>query len=126
MNGYAEICRKSIAPLIGDVVLAKLKTDKIDAAFSKALAGGRRDGKGGLSPRTVHHMRRILIKALKQAVTWERLVKNPATDTTPPKVERKKMLAYDAEQTATLLDAIRSTRDVHPYPARRQVRAAPR
>jgi hypothetical protein len=28
------------------------------------------------------------------------------TATTPPRVERKKMLAYDAAQTAELLDAI--------------------
>ncbi|MER8455832.1 site-specific integrase [Mesorhizobium sp. M1300] len=107
---YAEILQKGVAPLLGDVTLAKLKTDRIDGAFSKALTEGRRDGKGGLSPRTVHHMRRVLIKALSQAVTWERLTKNPATATTPPKVERKKMLAYDATQTATLIDEIRPTR----------------
>lgn len=107
---YAEICRKSIAPLIGDVILSKLKTDRIDGAFSKALTEGRRDGKGGLSPRTVHHMRRVLIKALGQAVTWERLFRNPASATTPPKVERQKMLAYDAGQTAALLEAFRPTR----------------
>lgn len=107
---YAEILQKGAAPLIGDVTLAKLKTDRIDAAFSKALTEGRRDGKGGLSPRTVHHMRRVLIKALGQAVTWDRLSKNPALATTPPKVERKKMLAYDAAQTAALLDAMRPTR----------------
>lgn len=107
---YAEICRKSIGPLIGNVTLAKLRTDKIDAAFSKALQEGRRDGRGGLSPRTVHHMRRVLIKALNQAVTWDRLTKNPALATTPPKVERKKMLAYDAAQTAELLEAFRPTR----------------
>lgn len=107
---YSEILQKGIAPLLGDVTLAKLKTDRIDGAFSKALTEGRRDGKGGLSPRTVHHMRRVLIKALGQAVTWERLSRNPATATTPPKVERKKMLAYDASQTAALLDAMRSTR----------------
>jgi integrase len=107
---YAEILQKGVAPLLGDVTLAKLKTDRIDGALSKALTEGRRDGKGGLSPRTVHHMRRVLIKALSQAVTWDRLVKNPAVATTPPKVERKKMLAYDAGQTAELLDAIRSTR----------------
>lgn len=107
---YAEICQKSLAPLIGDVVLAKLKTDRIDGAFSKALTEGRRDGQGGLAPRTVHHMRRVLIKALGQAVTWERLSRNPATATTPPKVERQKMLAYDAEQTAALLEAFRPTR----------------
>lgn len=107
---YAEILQKGVAPLLGDVTLAKLKTDRIDAVWSKALSAGRRDGQGGLSPRTVHHMRRVLIKALNQAVTWDRLAKNPATATTPPKVERTKMLAYDASQTATLLDTIRSTR----------------
>ena len=107
---YAEVCRKNIAPLFGDVVLAKLKTDRVDAGFTKALQEGRLDGKGGLAPRTVHHMRRVLIKALNQAVTWDRLSKNPATATTPPKVERTKMLAYDAAQTAALLDEIRPTR----------------
>lgn len=107
---YGEICRKNLAPLLSDVTLAKLKTDRIDAAFSKALQEGRRDGKGGLSPRTVHHMRRVLIKALNQAVTWDRLAKNPAQASTPPKVERKSMLAYDAMQTAELMEAMRHTR----------------
>lgn len=36
--------------------------------------------------------------------------KNPAQATTPPKVERQKMLAYDTAQTATLLEAFRPTR----------------
>lgn len=107
---YAEICQRTIAPQIGSVVLAKLKTDRIDAAFSKMLEAGRSDGKGGLAPRTVHHARRVLIKALGQAVTWERLAKNPAAATTPPKVARARMTAYDAEQTAALLDAFRPTR----------------
>src|SRR5690606_21954390 len=43
-------------------------------------------------------------------VRWERLVKNPALATTPPKVERKPMLAYDAAQTAELLEGVRHTR----------------
>lgn len=107
---YAEVCRKTIAPQIGDVILSKLKTDRIDSAFSTMLTSGRRGAAGGLSPRTVHHARRILIKALGQAVTWDRLNKNPAQATTPPKVERKKMLAYDAAQTSALLDAFRPTR----------------
>jgi integrase len=107
---YAEICEKNLGPLIGNVVLAKLKTDRIDAAFAKALTEGRRRTGGGLSPRTVHHMRRVLIKALNQAVTWDRLTKNPAIATAPPKVERTKMLAYDAAQTAELIEAFRPNR----------------
>lgn len=107
---YAEICRKGIAPLIGDVTLAKLKTDRIDAAFSRALTEPKQGQNRPLSPRTVHHYRRVLIKALQQAVVWERLTKNPAQATTPPKVERQQMIAYDAKQTAELLEAFRDTR----------------
>ncbi|TPK70184.1 site-specific integrase [Mesorhizobium sp. B2-4-15] len=118
---YAEICRKGLSPIIGTVILSKLKTDRIDAAFSTALTKPRADHrvkKGAeaseplppLSPRTVHHYRRVLIKALSQAVTWERLTRNPAVATTPPKVERQKMLAYDVAQTATLLETLRPTR----------------
>lgn len=110
LERYTEICRKSIAPQIGTVVLSKLKTDRIDQAFTKMLGEGRRDGKGGLAPRTVHHARRVLIKALEQAVTWDRLSRNPATATTPPKVARAKMTAYNAAQTAALLDAFRPSR----------------
>ncbi|TIX18496.1 MAG: site-specific integrase [Mesorhizobium sp.] len=119
---YAEICRKGLVPLIGAVILSKLKTDRIDAAFTEALTKPRtdhrkhKDNEGQpkplppLAPRTVHHYRRVLIKALGQAVTWERLPRNPAAKTTPPKVERKKMLAYDVTQTATLLETLRATR----------------
>lgn len=118
---YAEILRKGMAPLIGNIILSKLKTAAIDAAFTTALTAQRinprptKDGSSRaplppLAPRTVHHYRRVLIKALGQAVTWDRLAKNPATATTPPKVERKKMLAYDAEQTAALIEAMKPTR----------------
>ncbi|MEQ1405661.1 tyrosine-type recombinase/integrase [Neorhizobium sp. Rsf11] len=107
---YMEICEKNLGPLIGDVILSKLKTDRIDAAFTKALTEGRRAAGKPYAPRTVHHMRRVLIKALSQAVTWERISRNPAAATTPPKVERTKMLAYDAEQTAELIAEFRETR----------------
>ncbi|MBB4001567.1 tyrosine-type recombinase/integrase [Aurantimonas endophytica] len=110
LERYAEIAQKNIVPLIGDVLLSKLKTERIDAAWTSALASGRRDGKGGLAPRTVHHMRRVLIKALSQAVVWDMLPKNPATASKPPKVERKEMRAYEAGTTAELLDAVRDTR----------------
>ena len=107
---YAELCRKTITPQIGTVTLSKLRTDRIDAGLSKMLSAGRSDATGGLSPRTVGHARRVLIKALGQAVVWGRLLSNPASATTPPKVGRSKMTAYDATQTAVLLSVMRPTR----------------
>jgi integrase len=110
LERYAELARKNIVPLLGNVTMAKLRAEAIDAAWTKALSSGRRDGKGGLAPRTVHHMRRVLIKALSQAVVWEIITKNPAALSKAPKVERKAMTAYGADTTAQLLEALKETR----------------
>jgi hypothetical protein len=61
---YAEIARKNLVPVLGGLMLAKLQPAHISQAYAKALASGRRDGKGGLSARTVTHMHRVLREAL--------------------------------------------------------------
>ena len=104
---YAQICRKNIAPLLGAVVLAKLRPEQISDAYAKALVSGRRRGKGGLSPRTVRQMHAILNSALAQAVKWEILVRNPAAAVRGPKVNRVAMQTYDLEQTAELIETVR-------------------
>src|SRR5207302_7555287 len=63
---YGQIATKNIAPLLGAKMLSKLAPIEISDAYAKALDNGRRDGKGGLSPRTVHHMHRVLYSALDQ------------------------------------------------------------
>jgi integrase len=78
-------------------------------AYSAALDGGRRDGKGGLSPRTVGHMHRVLKQALSQAVKWKELNHNPADVVDPPKVDWKPMQTYDFPQTAELVEIVRGT-----------------
>ena len=91
-------------------MLTKLKPAAISSAYSKALKDGRRDGTGGLSPRTVTHMHRVLKQALGQAVKWDLLARNPADAVDPPKVERVAMAAFDMAQTAELLEFMRGTR----------------
>jgi integrase len=107
---YAEIARKNIVPLIGSVLLTALRPVQISAAYTTALASGRRDGKGGLSPRTVHHMHWILRQALSQAVRWEMLARNPADAVDAPKADPRPMKTYDMAQTAELIEATRPTR----------------
>lgn len=107
---YTELCELNIKPLLGDVILNKLKTERIDNALSTALVSGRVDGKGGLSPTTVRHIRRVLVMALGQAVTWELLPRNPATTSKAPKQVKKPMKAFDANQTAMLLRAVEGKR----------------
>ena len=110
--GYAEKVRKNIVPLLGQVLLTKLRSDQIEAAYTKALASGRCDGNGGLSPRTVHHLHRILKQALKQAAKWK-LLAVQAVDA--PKVEKKEMRIYDMPQTVDALKEMRQTRFLIAY-----------
>lgn len=107
---YAEIVRKNIVPAIGAAVLAKLTAMQISEVYDRALKSGRRDGKGGLSARSVHHMHRILRQALAQAVKWDVLTRNPADAATPPKVERRSMQTLDMAQSSEYLTALRDTR----------------
>jgi integrase len=107
---YTEIARKNIVPLIGGTVLSKLQPVQISRAYAKALEHGRRDGKGALSPRTVHHMHRILRQALRQAVRWQLLTRDPTDAVRPPKVDRPRRDTYDLDQTAALLERMRGTR----------------
>jgi integrase len=107
---YEQVCYKNIAPLLGAVLVPKLRPAQISEAYAKALTSGRRRRHGGLSPRTVHHMHVILKGALTQAVKWELLVRNPASAVDPPKVARSAMQTYDLGQTAELIEAVRGKR----------------
>jgi integrase len=107
---YCELVRKNIVPLIGAVLLTKLKPAQISAAYTRALTSGRLDGKGGLAPTTVLYMHRLIKKALGQAVRWELLSRNVADAVDPPKIERTALTTYDMTQTAELLEALRGTR----------------
>jgi integrase len=107
---YTELVTKNIAPALGNVILSRLQAVQISEAYARALVSGRRDGKGGLSPASVHYQHRVLKKALGQAVKWRLLPGNPIDAVDPPRVERTRMQTYDMAQTAEALALVRHTR----------------
>jgi len=111
---YTEIVRKNLAPRLGSAKLSRLRPEHIASAYSDALTRGRRDGKGGLSPRSVHHMHRILKQALSRAVRWQLIARNPADAVDPPKVERTELNTYDLAAAAQTIEVLRGTRMLVP------------
>jgi len=109
LERYTEIVRKNLVPALGAIRLTKLRAGHIAEAYAKALANGRRDGKGGLSASTVVYMHRVLKQALAQAVALHELVRNEAAGIKPPKVERKQMKVLDTDGTAALIETARHT-----------------
>jgi integrase len=110
---YEQIATKNLAPLLGAKLITTLRPIDISEAYAKALESGRRNGAGGLSPRTVHHMHRVLYSALDQAERWKLIARNPAAlleKRDRPKIERKPVVTIDAPTTAAVLDAARERR----------------
>ncbi len=98
-----------LIPHLGAIKLSKLRPIDIQGFYAEALKSGHKQRAGGLSARTVLHYHRILSQALKQAVKWQLLPRNPAGAVDPPKPEHREMIALDEDQTATLIDRVKGT-----------------
>jgi integrase len=107
---YDEIVRLGINPYIGSMKISKLRPIHVQDLYAKALKSGRANNSGGLSARTVLHHHRILSQALKQAVKWQLLSRNPLDSVDPPKPEHKEMMALDEDQTAILIESAKDTK----------------
>jgi integrase len=60
--------------------------------------------------RSVHHMHRVLKQALKQAVKWSLIKRNPCDAVDPPRVEKLEMKTLDTTQTVDAPTEMRKTR----------------
>ena len=107
---WREIIEKHLFPEFGALPLRNLTPLHIQEYEIRALHSGRRDGKGGLAPRTVHHHHRVLHQALKHAVRWRMIARNPAEDIDPPKTEQTEIHTLNEADASVLLKATKPTR----------------
>lgn len=107
---YAELIRTQITPAIGKHELSKLKPAHIQSMYTHLQKEGRRDGKGGLSARTVLHIHRLLKRAMSDAVRWQHIPRNPCEPVTPPKPVKHQPNILTPEQMCILIAGLKSTR----------------
>lgn len=108
-EGYEHMIERHISPAIGHLQLTKLTPAQLQAYYAERIRSGRIRGKGGLSPRTVHHHHVVIHGALESAVKWGLLHRNPADATDPPRFETPEMNTLDDEGVRTFLEAARPT-----------------
>ena len=99
-----------VVPTIGSILLRNLAAPQLNALYAELLKQGRKDGKGGLSPRTVRYVHTILHRALEDAVRWGRLFRNPVSLADPPRQEKTDMKTWTAEQTRHFLRSVKGDR----------------
>jgi integrase len=111
---YSRNLRLHVVPRIGSAPLVAVDAGTLNTLYAVLLANGRKDyAGGGLSPRTVRYIHTIIHRALKDAVRWGRLARNPADAADPPKAAdagRPDSITWSADQLRTFLEGTRASR----------------
>jgi integrase len=94
---YSVACRRHILPALGAVPVQKLTTLQVQELLDGLRANGR-------AAKTIHAYRVVLSTALKQAVSWGVLPRNPCDGAPGPRLERKDPAVLDANGARRLLE----------------------
>ena len=108
---YEGNIRRHVVPRIGSLPLGRLSAMHLEALYADLLTDGRADGTGGLSPRTVGHVHRVLRNALADAVRVGKLHRNAAALARPPSVPHREMSVWSPEQLRQFLGYLQRTQD---------------
>jgi integrase len=109
---YAQHVECHICPHIGGLKLQQLSGHQVNALYATLAERGKRDGRSGLSARTIHHVHTCLHKACRDAVRWGLIGRNPLEAADPPKTNGsgKEMKTWSAEQLGAFLTSVREER----------------
>jgi integrase len=109
-RAYEQSMRNWVVPRLGSVRLAEVSPMHLRSLQTELLRDGRIDGNGGLAPRSVASCRRVLSQALKDAVRWGLLIRNPMDAVDPPRVVDAEMVTWSDTQARAFLDAVAGDR----------------
>ena len=77
----------------------------LTALYAEKRKSGRRDGRGGLSPRTVRHLHAVMREALGFALRHQLVVRNVADVIDAPRFERKEMATWSPAEIQCFLSS---------------------
>ncbi len=130
---YRDYLDAYVIPVIGDSRLQDLTPVRLNLLYSHLLETGRVKRPGGLAPKTVQNVHRMLHRALRDGVKWDLIPRNDAEDASPPRARRASADHLDsraarsvrqARRGRSVLRAVAARRD-HRAPAGRARRASP-
>ena len=114
---YRVTVRTTITPRLGTLGLEKITPRDLNDLYRSLLREGRRDGRGGLSPRTVRYAHSILRKAFSDAVRLGYVKTNPALVADPPTARAARARPFPTWGPDDLRRFLNSVRDDRFYAA---------
>ena len=102
-DDYTSLLKRYVRDPLGSIKLSDLRPVDIQRLYRKMQDDG-------LSPRVIRYTHAVLSSALKQAVKWEMISRNPAAVVDLPRQARKEMRAMTLDEASKFLDAVKDTR----------------
>lgn len=109
-TNYRDYLDAYVIPVIGQTALQELSPVRLNLLYAHLLERGRVKRPGGLAPKTVQNVHRMLHRALRDAVKWDYLPRNVAEDAEPPKAPRPKPTVWTPEQLGQFVRHVRDDR----------------
>jgi integrase len=102
---YRISSEAQVLPALGHVPLQALTAAHLNRLYADLAEHGRRDGRGGLRPKSVRHVHVLLHKALSDAMRWGLVARNVADAADPPRVPRSERGVWSAKELRAFLEA---------------------
>jgi integrase len=104
MASYRGLMTGHVIPRIGAVPLRQLGPAQLQRLYVDVAECGRLRGRGSsLSPRTVQYIHVVIHRAMRDAVRWGKIQRNPTDLVDPPRLERTEMQVWAPEQLGAFL-----------------------
>jgi len=107
---YRDYIDAYVLPVVGDTALQDLTALRLNLLYGHLLERGRVKTKGGLAPKTVQNVHRMLHRAMRDAVKWGQLPRNYAEDAEPPRAPRPRPQIWTPEQLGEFVHHVKDDR----------------
>lgn len=101
-DDYKYLLDRYVSPTLGAIKLCDIRSIDIQKVYGDML------GEKELSARTVRMTHAVLSSAMKQAVRWHMLPRNPCEFVDLPRMARKEMQALSPEEASQFLEAAKA------------------
>ena len=107
---YIGYINGHITPNIGSLTLSELNTDVLQRFINNQSDNGSLKG-GGLSPKTLQNMNRMIHKSLEKAIELDLIVKNYASFVEIPRIEEVEMRVLTVEEQQLLENELKTSNE---------------
>lgn len=109
-HSYSRNLTLHVIPRIGGIGLQQIDAGVLNRLYAELLDHGRRDGQpGGLAPRTVRYIHSIVGRSLREAMAWDRVLRNVSQAAQPPsasQAQAPEMRTWDGPTVARFLELV--------------------